>query len=212
MPNRRPKNNLPDLSFEEQAHREGYTLIAGLDEVGRGSLAGPVVSSAVIFPRGVRVPEVNDSKKLSASKREFLFLAITAAATDIGVGLADSEEVDRLNILNATRLSMERAIAAMTVSPDFLLIDAVTLKRIALPQRAIVKGDTLSHAIAAASIIAKVTRDRMMADYHDLFPQYNLLSNKGYGTVEHRSCIRRFGPTRIHRQSFLKKIFQQDVE
>ncbi|MBI4715119.1 MAG: ribonuclease HII, partial [Nitrospirae bacterium] len=184
-------SDLPDLAFERNAHGRGYVRIAGLDEAGRGCLAGPVVASAVVLPAGLAIPGVNDSKKLSPAKREVLYDEILKSALGFGVGIAESEEIDRINILNATRRAMERAVAGVSVSPehlppDYLLIDALPLPGIPLPQEALIKGDARSHTVAAASIVAKVTRDRMMREYHRIYPQYGLLSNKGYGTLEHR--------------------------
>jgi ribonuclease HII len=164
------------------------------------------VASAVVFPSGIRIPGVNDSKQLTARQRERLYEAILDAAADVGVGSADHGEIDRINILNATRLAMERAVAALTVPPDYLLIDALSLDRLTLPQEALIKGDCRCHAIAAASIVAKVTRDRMMVEYHRTFPQYRLYAHKGYGTRDHAARLREYGPSPIHRKTFLRKM------
>lgn len=192
----------PTDLFEAEARRRGYRYIAGLDEAGRGPLAGPVVAAAVILPRRCQIPGLNDSKQLSEAERNRLYTAVCAKACMVGVGSASQEEIDQINILQATRLAMQRAIAAMSVVPDFLLLDAVTLPLLAIPQRAIITGDCLSQSIAAASIIAKVTRDRMMAEYHQTFPQYNFLSHKGYCTPEHIRLLKRYGPCAIHRRTF----------
>ena len=192
----------PTDIFEAEARRRGYRYIAGLDEAGRGPLAGPVVAAAVILPRRCQIPGLNDSKQLSETERNRLYAAVRAKACMVGVGSASQEEIDRINILQATRLAMQRAVAAMSVVPDYLLLDAVTLPRLAIPQRAIITGDCLSQSIAAASVIAKVTRDRMMADYHLEFPQYNFLSHKGYCTPEHVRLLKRYGPCALHRRTF----------
>jgi ribonuclease HII len=192
--------------FEREYHAKGYKLIAGIDEVGRGPLAGPVVTAAVIFAEGVVIPGVNDSKKLSEAKREFLYDEIKAKALAIGVGMAEVELIDEINILNATYVAMKRAIASLSIQPDFILLDAVTLKDVEIPQKGIIKGDTLSHSIAAASIIAKVERDRLISAYDSIYPEYKFSKHKGYGTKEHMDCIRKLGLLPIHRRSFTKNI------
>lgn len=192
----------PTEEFEREARRCGYRHIAGIDEAGRGPLAGPVVAAAVILPVRCRLAGVDDSKQLSEAQRERLYAAILEKAVGVGIGSADADEVDSLNILEATRLAMRRAVDNLVPSPDYLLIDAVTLSGVAVPARSIIKGDALSVSIAAASIIAKVTRDRFMAAYHEAFPQYNFLSHKGYGTAEHLQQLGRYGPCPIHRRTF----------
>lgn len=192
----------PTDEFELEARRCGYRRIAGLDEAGRGPLAGPVVAAAVILPARCRLAGVDDSKQLTESDRERLFALIQERAVGIGVGSASHEEVDRLNILEATRLAMGRAVASVMPVPDCLLIDAVTLPGCRLPARSIIKGDALSLSIAAASIIAKVTRDRLMAEYHRIYPEYDFLAHKGYGTDEHRRRLLEHGPCAIHRRTF----------
>jgi ribonuclease HII len=192
--------------YERQYQSLGYKLIAGIDEVGRGPLAGPVVAAAVIFAEGVVIPGVNDSKKLSEAKREFLYDEIKAKALAIGVGMADVELIDEINILNATYVAMKNAIASLSIQPDFILLDAVTLKDVETPQKGIIKGDTLSHSIAAASIIAKVERDRLISSYDSIYPEYKFSKHKGYGTKEHMDCIRKLGLLPIHRRSFTKNI------
>jgi ribonuclease HII len=192
----------PADEFEQEARRCGYRRIAGIDEAGRGPLAGPVVAAAVILPVHARLAGVDDSKQLSEAERERLYPAILDQAVGVGIGLADAGEIDSLNILEATRLAMRRAIDNLTPAPDYLLIDAVTLPAVRIPLRPIVKGDALSLSIAAASIIAKVTRDHLMSAYHATFPQYNFLSHKGYGTAEHLQMLARFGPCSIHRRTF----------
>ncbi|MDF2519839.1 MAG: ribonuclease [Clostridia bacterium] len=192
--------------FERQCYSEGYKLVAGIDEVGRGPLAGPVVAAAVILGEGVVIPGVNDSKKLSEAKREYLYEEIKSKALAVGVGMAEVELIDEINILNATYIAMKRAIDAMKVEPDFILLDAVTLKDVNIPQKGIIKGDSLSLSIAAASIIAKVERDRLISSYDSQYPGYNFSKHKGYGTKEHMDSIRKLGLLPIHRKTFTKNI------
>lgn len=189
-------------TFEKLAHLEGYKQIAGIDEAGRGPLAGPVVAAAVIFPPDYRNAEIKDSKKLSARKREELYEIIVSEAIAVGVGVADAEIIDRVNILQATFLAMREAVLELSTPPDFLLIDGLHCISMQIPQKPLVKGDNRSVSIAAASIIAKVSRDRIMEMYHRQFPQYNFLQNKGYGTKEHCTALKQFGICKIHRKSF----------
>jgi ribonuclease HII len=192
----------PTEEFERAARLCGYRRIAGIDEAGRGPLAGPVVAAAVVLPVRCRLSGIDDSKQLSEGERARLYAAILEHAVGMGIGSADVDEIDRLNILEATKLAMRRAIDQLAPPPDYLLIDAVTLPGIGIPERPIIKGDSLSLSIAAASIIAKVTRDRLMAEYHDMFPEYDFLSHKGYGTREHLQRLARHGPCSIHRRTF----------
>ena len=192
----------PTDEFELEARRCGYRRIAGLDEAGRGPLAGPVLAAAVVLPTRCRLVGCDDSKQLSESERERLYVRITERAVAIGIGSATEQEIDGLNILEATRLAMHRAIAALSPQPDCLLIDAVTLPGCTIPTRSIIKGDALSLSVAAASIVAKVTRDRLMAEYHQLYPHYNFLAHKGYGTEEHLQQLVAYGPCPIHRRTF----------
>ena len=192
----------PTDEFELEARRRGYRRIAGLDEAGRGPLAGPVVAAAVVLPTRCRIIGCDDSKQLSESEREQLYHVIINRAVGIGVGSASEEEIDRINILEATRLAMRRAVAALSPQPDCLLIDAITLPGCAIPIRSIIKGDLLCLSVAAASIVAKVTRDRLMAGYHRLYPHYNFLSHKGYSTEEHLQLLATHGPCPIHRRTF----------
>ena len=189
-------------TYEKLAYLEGYRYVAGVDEVGRGPLAGPVVAAAVIFPQEFRNKEINDSKKLSAAKRETLYDVIRNEAIAVGVGVVESDVIDQINILRASLQAMSEAVQELDTSPDYLLVDG--LHRVPLPtlQKPIVKGDSLSISIAAASIIAKVSRDRIMEMYHRQFPQYNFIRNKGYGTREHRIALKEFGMCKIHRRSF----------
>lgn len=193
----------PTEEFERAARLCGYRRIAGIDEAGRGPLAGPVVAAAVVLPIRCRLSGVDDSKQLSKGERDRLYAAIFEHAMGVGIGSADVGEIDRFNILEATRLAMRRAIDQLTPSPDYLLIDAVALPGSRISVRPIIKGDSLSLSIAAASIIAKVTRDRLMAEYHEMFPEYDFLSHKGYGTTGHLQRLARHGPCRIHRRTFM---------
>ena len=192
----------PTDLFETEARRCGYRHVAGLDEAGRGPLAGPVVAAAVILPRRCLLAGLNDSKQLTEAERERLYDDIRRRAAGVGVGLASEREIDAMNILEATRLAMGRAIQALPSMPDYLLLDAIELPAVSLPQRAIIKGDALSVSIAAASVVAKVTRDRLMGDYHRQYPQYNFQAHKGYGTAEHLRLLAAHGPCAIHRRSF----------
>jgi len=203
----------PTDEFELEARRCGYRRIAGLDEAGRGPLAGPVIAAAVILPTRCRLSGVDDSKQLSEAERDRLYDLIVGRAVAIGVGSASEQEIDRSNILEATRLAMHRAVAGLSSSPDFLLLDAITLPGSQLPFRSIIKGDALSLSIAAASIVAKVTRDRLMADYHRRYPEYNFLSHKGYGTAEHLLRLSEHGPSPIHRRTFapVAQLFRREV-
>lgn len=190
------------LAFEKQAMLSGYKVIAGVDEAGRGPLAGPVVSAAVILPEKFDVPGINDSKKLSEKKREALFPVIQRHAIAFGIGLADHEEIDQINILQASLLSMKRAVEALSVTPDYLLIDGKFIIDCTIDQRSVIKGDALSLSIAAASILAKVTRDRIMADRDLQYPEYGFRRHKGYPTKAHKEAILTHGPCPIHRKSF----------
>ena len=190
--------------FERKCHEQGYKLVAGVDEVGRGPLAGPVVAAAVILGEGVMIPGVNDSKKLSEQKREFLYDEIKSKALCCSIGIVDEKIIDEINILNATYLAMKQALEGLSAKPEFILLDAVTLKDVNIPQKGIIKGDSLSLSIAAASIIAKVERDRLVSGYDELYPEFNFSKHKGYGTGEHIECIKKYGLLPIHRRSFTK--------
>ncbi len=188
--------------FEHNAYQSGYSRIAGVDEAGRGPLAGPVVAAAVILPRDYRNGEIKDSKQLTPPRREKLYGIIKEEAVAIGLGVVEASVIDTVNILQATLLAMREAVLDLSLPPDYLLIDGRNRIVLDLPQESIVKGDALSISIAAASIIAKVSRDKIMELYHRQFPHYNFARNKGYGTEEHREAVRRFGPCKIHRRSF----------
>ncbi len=188
--------------FEELARRQGYRSIAGIDEAGRGPLAGPVVAAAVILTPESGVDGINDSKKLTEKQREGLFDRIMADALAVGVGIMDHDVVDRDNILQATLAAMKQAVTQLATVPDFLLIDGISKVPLSLPQRTIKQGDGRSVSIAAASIIAKVTRDRLMVEYDRLYPGYGLAGHKGYGSQAHLEAIARLGPSPIHRTTF----------
>ena len=193
------------LSYERQCYAEGYELVAGIDEVGRGPLAGPVVAAAVILPPDCGILYINDSKKLSEKKREELYPLIMEQALAVGIGQASPERIDEINILQATYEAMREAIHKLSIRPDILLNDAVEIPEVDIVQVPIIKGDAKSISIAAASIVAKVTRDRMMIEYDATMPEYGFASNKGYGTAAHIAALKANGPTEIHRKSFIQK-------
>lgn len=183
---------------------EAYSYICGIDEVGRGPLAGPVVACAVILPKDCDILYINDSKKLSAAKREELYDVIMEKAVSVGIGMVGPEMIDEINILQATYEAMRQAISKLEPQPDLLLNDAVTIPEVDIKQVPIIKGDAKSISIGAASIIAKVTRDRMMEEYDNIFPGYGFASNKGYGSADHIKALKEIGPTPIHRRTFIK--------
>ncbi|TCO79968.1 ribonuclease HII [Marinisporobacter balticus] len=193
-------------TYENDLIRAGYKMIAGIDEAGRGPLAGPVVAAVVILPQNIFIEGINDSKKISIKKREELFKIITDKSLSIGVGIIDHSTIDRINILNATKLAMKEAVEKLSIFPQYLLIDAVKLTDIDIKQTAIVQGDSKSISIAAASIVAKVTRDKIMDQFHEIYPQYGFIKHKGYGTKDHYEHIKNYGLSPIHRKSFLKNI------
>jgi len=190
------------LAYEQMAGKSGFQLIAGIDEVGRGALSGPVVAAAVILPTGLRIPGVDDSKKLSPLTRERLYDVIMSQARSVGIGMGSPDLIDRINILQATRHAMREAVLQLRPQPDYLLIDGTSTIDFPLPQKTIKKGDSLSLSIAAASIIAKVTRDRLMSDLDVLHPGYGFAAHKGYGCASHMEAIRQLGPTSVHRLTF----------
>lgn len=183
-----------------------FSYICGIDEVGRGPLAGPVVAGAVILPRDCRILYLNDSKQLSEKKREELYEVIMENAVSTGLGFVSPERIDEINILQATYEAMRQAIGKLEKKPDLLLNDAVTIPGVEIRQVSIIKGDAKSVSIAAASIIAKVTRDRLMVQYDEIYPEYGFASNKGYGAAAHLEALKKYGPTPIHRRSFLKNL------
>lgn len=191
------------LDFEKQARDEGFAVIAGIDEVGRGCLAGPVVAAACILDITKPLPEgLNDSKKLSSKQRNEIAEQLRTDAVAFAVGQVEADEIDRINILQATKRAMRLAVASLEPNPDFLLIDAVQLKELSLPQKAIIRGDAISASIAAASILAKTYRDNLMTDYDAVYPQYGFASHVGYGTRAHFDAIHRYGICPLHRKTF----------
>lgn len=196
---------IEELCRYEKEYGE-YNYICGIDEVGRGPLAGPVVAGAVILPKDCRILYINDSKKLSEKKREELDKEIREKAVAIGIGVVAPERIDEINILQATYEAMRIAIANLSVTPDLLLNDAVTIPEVGIPQIPLIKGDARSISIGAASIVAKVYRDRMMIELDEVYPGYGLASNKGYGSKEHMEALKKKGPSPIHRRSFIKNI------
>lgn len=190
--------------YEREARSKGFQVIAGIDEAGRGPLVGPVVAAAVILDENQDWRGIDDSKKLTAAKRDHFYERIMKHARAVGVGMADHREIDAINILNATKLAMARALEQLDQKPDYLLIDAVKLKEVQIPQDNLIKGDSKSASIAAASIIAKVTRDRLLETLHERYPEYDFASNKGYGTEKHYAAIKAHGLIDAHRRSFLK--------
>lgn len=197
------KERIEKLKEFERKYEDHYHNIAGIDEVGRGPLAGPVVTACVILPKDCDILYINDSKKLTASKREELYEEIMAKAVSVGIGVNSEARIDEINILQATYEAMRMAIDEGSVCPDLLLNDAVTIPGVDIKQVAIIKGDAKSITIGAASIIAKVTRDRMMVEYDKIYPEYNFASNKGYGTADHIAALKKYGPCPIHRRSFI---------
>ncbi len=198
---------MPDYEFEKAAVNSGFSCICGVDEAGRGPLAGPVCAAAVILPAGAAIEGLDDSKKLTEKKRERLYDIIKQTAVAYSVAYGTLEEIETVNILEATYLAMNRAIEGLTVKPDFALIDGNRVPRgIKIPCETVVKGDSKSMSVAAASVLAKVTRDRLMLEYDKKYPEYNFKKHKGYGTKEHTELIKQYGPCEIHRLSFLKNI------
>lgn len=198
------------LQYEKEYWNLSYQNIAGIDEVGRGCLFGDVVAAAVILPKGIVLEDINDSKKLSAKKREKLFDVIMEQAVSVGIGRVDAAMIDQINIKQATRLAMKQAIEQLEVRPDFLLIDAEKID-VPLPQLSVIKGDATSQSIAAASIIAKVTRDRLcQGEWNAQYPEYGIGIHKGYATKMHREQIQNLGPTPMHRKSFMRNLFVEE--
>ena len=195
------------LHFERMLWRQGVLRVAGVDEAGRGPLAGPVVAAAVVFPPELIIPGVDDSKVLTPVQREELYPLILERALAVGIGSADHEEIDQVNILQSTYRAMHRAVAALGMPPQHLLIDGNRFDGLHVPFTVLVDGDARSFAIASASIVAKVTRDRIMVMYDSLYPAYGFARHKGYGTAYHREALRRLGPCPIHRRSFLRSLF-----
>ncbi len=188
--------------YDESLREKGFLRIAGIDEAGRGPLAGPVVAAAVVFSKGITIKGLRDSKKIPEKEREILYSEVLRFSEDVGVGIVGHEEIDRLNILRATRLAMQYAIEDLSQPPDILVIDALSLPSIPIKQLSIIKGESVSASIAAASIVAKVVRDKIMMGYHRQYPHYNFEKHKGYSTKEHLDMIKLYGPCPIHRKSF----------
>lgn len=202
---KKERQRLVGLKEIEESYRiSGYDLIAGMDEVGRGPLAGPVVTCGIIMPKSSLLLHIDDSKKLSKKKREKLNREIIAECCDYAIGMVDEKVIDTINILNATKQAMVEALENFKITPDLVLLDAMTIETI-IPQRSIIQGDARVYSIAAASIVAKVFRDKLMADYHEIYPQYGFKTNMGYGTAEHIRALKEYGPTPIHRKSFIGK-------
>jgi ribonuclease HII len=190
--------------YDESLRKKGFSRIAGIDEAGRGPLAGPVVAAAVILKEGITIDRLRDSKKVPEKELAGLYDRICNASLEIGIGIEGPEEIDRLNILRATMRAMQRAVENFSSPPDFLVIDAVHLLTVPIQQISPVKGESISASVAAASIVAKVTRDKIMSDYHLKYPKYNFRRHKGYSTKEHLDMIRLYGPCPIHRKSFFR--------
>lgn len=195
---------MPDFSLEHALYAEGYTAVCGVDEAGRGPLSGPVVAAACILPEGLYIEGLDDSKKLSPKKRDLLFDAVKENAVAYAIASASPAEIDEINILNATMLAMRRAVEALSPAADFALIDGNVSRGFTIPTRTIIKGDAISASIAAASILAKVTRDRICIEDDLRYPEYQFAKHKGYSTALHMEILRRIGPSPIHRRSFLK--------
>lgn len=190
------------FSFERELARQGLDLVAGTDEAGRGPLAGPVVAACVILPEGCDFTPFRDSKKTSAGERVRLYQLLVEIGADIGIGVGSVQDIAEINILQASLLAMRRSVAALTATPDFLLVDGKFPVPVTMPQQSLVKGESRSASIAAASIVAKEERDRIMQEYHLQYPQYNFAKHKGYPTAEHRSLVAQHGPCAIHRRTF----------
>ena len=209
------RKQAPSFVVERSLRAEGYRLIAGVDEVGRGALMGPVVAAAVILPHNFKArwkSRVRDSKQLSPVIREHLFDCINEIAVSVGIGVSSNDVIDTQGIVKATYLAMKSAIGQLTPEPQYLLIDYMSLPEISLPQKGITNGDSLCFSIACASIVAKVTRDRMIVEMDRIYPGYGLARHKGYGTKEHLACLRRYGPCSMHRRSFrpVREVFAQE--
>jgi ribonuclease HII len=191
------------LSLESDLWKKGFRVVAGVDEVGRGPLAGPVVAACVVFPRNLLLPEVNDSKKVTAKKRERLFDQILHTAHEVGIGIVGEKTIDRMNILNASLKAMRKAVKELKREPEFILVDGnQKIPDLPLPQMPVIKGDSKSLSIAAASIVAKVIRDRIMLNCHQKYPEFSFAAHKGYATRVHVEALQAFGPCEIHRRSF----------
>lgn len=198
------------LAFEKK-YGDTYECICGIDEAGRGPFAGPVVAGAVVLPKGLKIEGLNDSKQVSEKRREELFEEIKDKAVSYGIGMSSPARIDEINILQATYEAMQHAVQDLQVVPDLLLNDAVTIPQLPIKQIGIIKGDARSLSIAAASIMAKVTRDRLMVEYAELYPEYGFERNKGYGSLEHREALKKYGPCPIHRNSFIHSYVSREA-
>lgn len=198
------------IEIERDLHKQGYQWIAGVDEAGRGPLAGPVFAAAVIMDMDKYIPDIKDSKKLSEKKREELYDYITNNAVAYSVCCVSEQEIDKINILNATHRCMNAAVNQLSVTPDYVLIDGNSIKGMSYPHQCVVKGDANCYCIAAASILAKVSRDRFITEYDKVYPQYHFAKHKGYGTKEHIAAILEYGLCPVHRRSFTKKFIKHD--
>jgi len=203
---------MPNFDYEKEKYAEGYTAVCGCDEAGRGPLCGPVVAAAVILPLDLEIEGLNDSKKLTEKKRDALFPVILEKAIAYGIAEASAEEIDRINILNASMLAMNRAVEKLKVKADFALIDGNTSRGFTIPTQTVVKGDAKVASIAAASILAKVTRDRMCEELDREYPAYGIAKHKGYPTKDHMEAVRKYGPSPIHRKTFLKFLNKNDED
>ena len=199
-------------AIEKEKYSQGHTYVAGIDEAGRGPLAGPVFAACVILPKGCIINGINDSKKLSPKKRDELFDIICEKALCYNISSVDEKIIDEINILNATYLAMNKAVEGMKIQPDFVLIDGNSIKNMTIPHHTVVKGDSKSISIAAASILAKVSRDRYITKLAETYPQYGFENHKGYGTAQHNEAILKYGPSPIHRQTFLKKLLRREMK
>ena len=200
------------FAYEKNAAEKGYRAICGIDEAGRGPLAGPVFAAAVILPENHGIEGLNDSKKLSEKKREILFDVIRKAAVSYRIAFATEKEIDEINILQATFLAMRRAVDGLSVRPDYAMVDGNRMPDLGVDTELIVKGDGLSASIAAASVLAKVSRDRLMKEIDALYPQYQFAKHKGYGTALHRELLHTYGPCPVHRRTFLRKILGENFD
>lgn len=196
------------FKFENEARAQGYNIICGIDEAGRGPLAGPVCAAAVILPEGCEIEGLNDSKKLTEKKREALYPVIIEKALAYGIAVADEKEIDEINILQATFLAMNRAFEKLSIKPDIAFVDGNRDPKLGIPTQTIVKGDARSMSVAAASVLAKVTRDRFMLEMDKKYPEYQFAKHKGYGTKLHYEMLTKYGPSEIHRMTFLKSFYE----
>ena len=196
--------------YEEKLRKKGFKYICGIDEAGRGPLAGPVVVASVIMPENSMIEGVNDSKKVSEKKREKLYDLILDEAISYGIGIVGQDEIDEINILNATKKGLTMSLQELTQKPDLIIVDALSkINTLGIPYESIIKGDAKCYSISAASIIAKVTRDRIMREWDKIYPQYGFINHKGYGTAKHIEAIKEYGPCQIHRRSFIKNFWKE---